>query len=226
MSAAPVKISISDELAAIVAAQRAARPELDHAPAVPSVPARSRSAPGFAMPIESVGSHFRPRRPQRSPDRMKSRERRRTLGGSSAMPDNIRHYYTEGERSALAVVAGEVKRRGICDLTIANIAAVAGVCRTTVQNALAWARRLGHVMIQLRPVNGRRSLTNVVRITLSKWRRWITKGPSLARYIGFKMFAPTKIIDRKKEGAADKKSQEMCHEAPRSRPGGPAWAAT
>ena len=52
------------------------------------------------------------------------------------MPDDIRCHYTEGERAVLCVVAGEVKRQGISDLSIDEIAARAGVSRTTAQNAL------------------------------------------------------------------------------------------
>jgi hypothetical protein len=69
------------------------------------------------------------------------------LGGSSALPHNLRHHYTEGQRSVLCIVAGEVKRHGICDFPIDKIAALAGVCRTTVQTALHAARRLGHITI-------------------------------------------------------------------------------
>jgi len=46
-------------------------------------------------------------------ERIKRRNRKRMLGGSSALPDTIRHHYTEGERAVLCVVAGEVKRRAL-----------------------------------------------------------------------------------------------------------------
>ena len=94
---------------------------------------------------------FTPRQRQRSPDRKASRDRRRMLGGSSALPDNLRHHYTEGQRSVLCIVAGEVKRHGVCDFPIDKIAALAGVCRTTVQTTLHEARRLGHIKITERP---------------------------------------------------------------------------
>jgi hypothetical protein len=61
-------------------------------------------------------SIFPARRYQASPDREGSRSRRRTLGGSSALPDGRRRHYTEGQRSVLYVVANEVKRQGVCDL--------------------------------------------------------------------------------------------------------------
>jgi hypothetical protein len=166
-------------------------------------PLGRRTAPGFVTPMGKLAGHvmgrFKPRRPQRSPDREASRHRRRTLAGSSALPPNIRHFYTEGERAVLCVVSGEVKHHGVCDLFIDKIAATAGVSRTTVQNALSWAQRLGHVMVEQRPVHGRKSLTNVVRVVSLEWRTWIKRGPSLARSIGFKTIYPTKITTRKKE---------------------------
>lgn len=134
---------------------------------------------------------------QRSPDRAASVKRRRMLGGSSGMPDTIRHRYTEGERAALAVVAGEVKHHGVCDLPLDRIAAVAGVSRTTVQNALREARRLNHVSIEARPRTGQKNLTNVVRVISKEWLAWLKRGPSLARSIGFKSFHPTKNQDQK-----------------------------
>src|SRR5882724_7647373 len=118
-------------------------------------------------------SVFGRRRPQRSPDRAKSRERRRVLGGSPAMPPNIRCHFTEGERAVLAIVAGEVKRQGLCDLPLDKIAALAGVGRTTAQNALAWASRLCLISMQHRPMRGRKSLTNVVRIVAPSWLTWL-----------------------------------------------------
>jgi hypothetical protein len=181
----------------------------------------ARAGTGPSKPIGRLlgrlGSRFTSRRPQRSPDRKKSRERRRTLGGSSALPPNIRHYYTEGERAVLCIVSGEVKRQGVCDWPIDKIAAEAGVSRTTVQNALSWAQRLGHVMVEQRPVRGRRSLTNVVRVVSLEWRTWIKRGPSMARSIGFKTFYPTKIIDRKQE-ATNEELQGTCRAPPRSPP--------
>ena len=146
---------------------------------------------------------FAPRQRQRSPDRKASRDRRRTLGGSSALPDNLRCYYTEGQRAVLCVVALEVKRHGVCDWPIDRIAAIAGVGRTTVQTTMHEARRLGHITITERPRCGCKSLTNIVRISSQEWQTWLTRAPSAARLIGSnpsKMVSTTKIIDiRKKE---------------------------
>ena len=109
-------------------------------------------------------------------ERTKRRHRKRMLGGSSALPDTMRHYYTEGERAVLCVVAGEVKRHGLCDLSIDEIADRAGVRRTTTQNALHQARHLNHVWITERPQRAAKNLTNLVKITSAEWLTWIKPG--------------------------------------------------
>lgn len=157
-----------------------------------------------------LGSRFVPRQRPRSPDRRASRNRRRMLGGSSALPDNLRHHYTEGQRSVLCIVAGEVKRHGVCDLPIDKIGALAGVCRTTVQTTMHEARRLGHIKITERPMPGRKSLPNLVTITSVEWRTWLRRGPSAAHRIGSNpviLASTTKSTSRKKEGAGDEKRQ-------------------
>jgi len=108
-----------------------------------------RTAPELAIGrlIRRLGTRFTPRQHPRSPDRKASRDRRRTLGGSAHLPPNLRQHYTEGQRAVLAVVAGEIKHHGVCDLPIDKVAALAGVCRTTVQTTLHEARRLFHVKI-------------------------------------------------------------------------------
>ncbi|WP_157628132.1 hypothetical protein [Ensifer sp. BR816] len=88
---------------------------------------------------------FEPRKWQSSPDREASWRRKRTFGGCGAMPAAFRQMYTEGERAALTVVANDVKARGECDRPLDGIAAIAGVCRTTVQNALRAAKRNNHL---------------------------------------------------------------------------------
>jgi hypothetical protein len=128
------------------------------------------------------------------------------LGGSSAIPDNLRHHYTEGQRAVLFIVAGAVKRQGICNLPIDKIAALAGVCRTTVQTTMHEARLLGHIKITERPQLGRKNLPNVVEIVSPEWWIWIRRGPAAARLIGFnplKMVSTTKSADLRKEGATD-----------------------
>lgn len=108
-----------------------------------------------------------------SPDRRKSLERRRRCATSGAVPSTIAAAFTLGELAVLAVVAGEVKRRGRCDWPIDRIAAIAGVSRTTTQNALREAGRLGLVSVTERRRAGRRSDTNLVEITSEAWRSWL-----------------------------------------------------
>ncbi len=103
------------------------------------------------------------------------------------MPRFMWRCYTEGERAVLCVVGDQVKRYGYCDLPIDRIAAVAGVSRTTVQNALRKARdgEHSHITVEERPRAGRKNLTNIVRIISSAWLGW------LKRSIGFKKVSPT-----------------------------------
>jgi hypothetical protein len=141
-------------------------------------------------------------------ERVERRMRKRRLGGSSALPDTLRHYYTEGERAVLCVIAGEQKRYGVCSLSIDEIGDRAGVGRTTVQNAMHEGRRLGHLKITERPVRGQKSLTNLVEIASHEWKVWIERAPSAARRIGstFKNASTSKIIGLGKEVVCNEKT--------------------
>ena len=124
-------------------------------------------------------------------------------------------YYTEGQRSVLCIVAGEVKRHGICDLPIDKIGAFAGVCRTTVQTTLHEARLLFHITITERPQPGRKHLTNVVEIVWREWREWLKRAPSAASRIGSNLLnlaSTTKIIsnDEKGDAANHGKAHDQC----------------
>jgi hypothetical protein len=128
------------------------------------------------------------------------------------LPDSLRQHYTEGQRSVLCIVAGEIKRHGVCDFPIDKIAALAGVCRTTVQTTLRAARQLGHMKVTERPRPGRKNLPNVIEIISPAWRRWIRRGPSAARLIGsnsVKMLNPTKNTDLNKRVADQEESNQM-----------------
>ena len=128
--------------------RRPARGQADHAGAI------------LAKLKERVCSRFVSRQRPRSADRKASRDRRRMFGGSSALPPNLRAFYTEGQRAVLCIAAQEVKEAQPI-FQLRPPAALAGVCRTTVQNALHEARRLGHVAITERPQRGRKNLTNI-----------------------------------------------------------------
>jgi hypothetical protein len=165
---------------------------------------------GAALRQRWAESRQRGRQRPRSPDRQASRDRRRRLGGSSALPDNLRQHYTEGQRAVLCIIAGEVKHHGVCDLPIDKIAALAGVCRTTVQTTLHEARRLDHIKITERPQRGRKSLPNLVEVISPEWRMWLKRGPSAHRPIGSKtanLVNTTKSQDRRKEATEEEKSR-------------------
>jgi hypothetical protein len=112
----------------------------------------------------------------RSPDRARSLARRRAVAASGAVPSKIAASFTLGEVAALSVIAGEVKRAGQCELCQDSIAAQAGVCRRTAQNAIREAERLGLLTVEARPRPGQKSLTNIVAIVSQEWRTWLRLG--------------------------------------------------
>jgi hypothetical protein len=103
----------------------------------------------------------------------------------------------------------------MCDAPIDRMAAQAGICRTTMQNALRKARQLGHLNITERPVPGQKHQTNLITIASREWRTWISRGPSAHRTIGFKsvkLVSTTKNIDlRKQEASQEKSLQQRAH---------------
>lgn len=148
-----------------------------------------KASKGAAKLVSAVTCRFiRPgtRKHPTSPDKEASRRRRRSWAGSG-MPRAMWKDYTEGERAVLCVVGDQVRRHGYCDLPIDRIAAVAGVSRTTCQNAMRKARNAErrHVTVEERPRAGRKNLTNIIRIVSTSWLAW------LKRSIGFKGLSPT-----------------------------------
>ncbi len=117
-----------------------------------------------------------PPRARRRPASATSIARRRQLAGSGAVPGRIAAEFTLGETAALTVIAREVQRRGRCELAIDAIAAMAGTCRSVVQNALRHARRLGLVTVTERRRRGRKSDTNIVEVASPEWRLWLRLG--------------------------------------------------
>ena len=98
-------------------------------------PAAPGSRPEGPSPCRARSA--RRRRPPRSPDRRASIERRRRKAASGAMPPALAAKFTTGEAAVLAVIAREVQRSGRCEFYLDKICALAGVCRSTAQNALA-----------------------------------------------------------------------------------------
>jgi hypothetical protein len=127
-------------------------------------------------PLPTPTLPMAPRRPPVSRDRHASRQRRRRVASSGAMPPAIAANFTEAERAALAIVAGEIRSLGRCELCIDAIAARAGVSRTTVQNALRVAGSLSLINVVERRRPGRKNLTNIISIISTEWRSWLRLG--------------------------------------------------
>lgn len=160
---------------------------------------RRQAARGERKPVglpPGRPSIFPPKRVQRSPDRAASIQRRRSLAASGPMPPTLACRFTTGELAVLRIVADAVRDNGQCLKSIPEIAARAGVCRTTAQNAIRLAARLGLLTVQERRRDGRRNEVNVVRIVSAEWLAWIKRGS------GFKKNGPTdsKIIFQGKKG--------------------------
>jgi hypothetical protein len=119
----------------------------------------------------------RPRRAiPRSPDRQRSLKRRRRLSAAGKMPPGLAEQFTVGERAVLYVVAQQVKLRGQCDLYIDQIAAFAGVGRSTTRNALREAKRLNLIQVDERRLRARYNDANRVTIVSPEWRNWLAHG--------------------------------------------------
>jgi hypothetical protein len=201
MSAAALQVS--QELTTIVAARwhpSGARDVLACAfenGQIETIPAASRNRP---QPSQSRWRHVqRPRRRQRSPDRQRSYERRHRLAWSGALPGFLAGRLTIGDMAVARIVADEYLRRKLCDVSLDEIAARAGVCRKTAKRALGRMRALGLITIEERPVNGHKSLTNVVKIVSREWLCWLEKRPRAQRatLIGGHLAAPTNTRVRK-----------------------------
>lgn len=111
-----------------------------------------------------------------------SMERRRRWAASGRLPPGLAARFTLAEQAVLALVAAETARRKDCRLSIENMAAVAGVCRSTVKNAIREARQLGLLTVEERQITGFRNDTNVIRIVSPEWLAWIRLARKPARH--------------------------------------------
>ena len=102
-----------------------------------------------------------------------SLERRRRWAASGRLPPALAARFTLAEQAVLALVAAETARRGDCRLAVGQVAATAGVSRSTVKNALRQARTLGLLTVEERQLTGFRNDTNVVRIVSPEWSAWL-----------------------------------------------------
>jgi DNA-binding transcriptional ArsR family regulator len=125
------------------------------------------------IPVERPAA---PRRVGSRPRTPASLERRRRWVASGMMPPGIACQFTPAEVAVLAMIAAEVAKRGQCRLPVNAIAALAGVSRTTVRNALRVARSAGLIEVRERRISRWRNLPNVVRIMSREWMTWLSIG--------------------------------------------------
>ena len=101
--------------------------------------------------------------------------RRRQLAASGPMPPAIAANFTTAELAVMRIVLDEIRSKGRCDRSIAEIAARAGCCRTSAQNAIRAAVTLGLIRVTERRLNGWRNLTNVIELISPELRGWLAK---------------------------------------------------
>src|SRR4028119_908663 len=121
---------------------------------------RHLAASGPTPPSPARPSVLPPGRLQRAPQRSVAIARRRHLAASGPMPPSVACKFTVGELAALRIVTDEVRERGHCDGTIAEISARAGICRTTAQNAIRAAAAMGLLTVQERRREGQKNPPN------------------------------------------------------------------
>jgi hypothetical protein len=108
--------------------------------------------------------------------------RRRHLAASGPMPPAIAANFTTAELSVMRIVLDEIRSKGQCDRSLGEIAARAGCCRTSAQNAIRAAVTLGLIRVTERRVAGRRNLTNVIQLVSPEVRTWLSKGQGSKNY--------------------------------------------
>jgi hypothetical protein len=141
-----------------------------------AVEARRQALRGFERP-KPAKPFLSQRREPRSPDRQKSLERRRRQVAPRDLPPQIANKFTVGEVAALSVIVGAIKRHGRCAMFIDQIAAIAGICRSTVKNAVREAAALGLISVTQRRRRGRLSDTNIIRVVDPGWLSWLKLNP-------------------------------------------------
>jgi hypothetical protein len=131
---------------------------------------------------------------------------------SGALPPQIAARFTTAEQAALAVIARQCQRHGRCDLHIDALAALAGCCRTSVQNALREARRLGLLLVEERRRRRKKNLTNVVTVVAAEWQTWLRLGRHRVQNVerhGYQNPNP----GRSRPSPTPKRLFEVCREA-------------
>jgi hypothetical protein len=129
--------------------------------------------------VESRGYHsqsrFPRRREQRSPDKPASYERRHRLAYSGILPRHLAPRLTIADMAVMRVIADEYVRGAGCNLSLAEIAARAGVCRKTAKRATQKAKDQRLISIEERPVRRQRHKPNLIRIISFEWLKWLRR---------------------------------------------------
>ena len=112
------------------------------------------------------------------------------------MPPALACRFTVGELAVLRIVGDEVRQHGHCDRTLGEIAARAGVSRSTAKNAIRAAAAMGLLTVQERRREGRVNLPNVLRVVSREWLQWLSRRADRANRpkgegIGVKNLTPT-----------------------------------
>ena len=130
-------------------------------------------------------SIFPPRRLQRPALRPVAIARRRHLAAAGPMPPALACRFTVGELATLRIVGDEVRQHGHCDRTLGEIAARAGVSRSTAKNAIRAAAAMGLLTIQERRREGRVNLPNILRVVSREWLQWLSNRADRANRSSF-----------------------------------------
>lgn len=171
---------LSDDDASFAYSLIAARRDALRGPAQPTLPGIEAAA---VDKRPALPRHLFPprRKPQRSPDRARSIARRRQLAFSGPLPPQLGARFTLGQLSVLAIIADEAGINGQCIRCLDELAARAGVCRTTARNAIREAEKQGLLVRKQRRRPGRANLTNVITLLSQEWKTWLKNGPKRAR---------------------------------------------
>lgn len=167
-----------------------------------------KAVPAITIARRSVGS--RPRSPE-------SVERRRRWVASGLMPPQLAARFTMGEGAVLAVLAAECSKRGRCTLTIGHIAALAGVCKTTVRNAVRQAAALGLLKSDEWRLSAFRNAPNTVTIISAEWTAWLRLGVPRGRVQNGEAHAY--VFTKQGAGRENRSKRVGGKEAAKSRPG-------
>ena len=147
----------------------------------------------------------------RSPDRQASLERRRRQAMSGVVPSRIAASFTPGELAVLSVVGRQCQRAGVCSLPVDMVAALAGVSRSTVKNAVRLAVRLGLIERRERRRRGLPSKTNVIKVISAEWSAWLKLGEHRVG-VGVKSVTPT-VSHSNSRGESGEKLHSRCDAA-------------